>query len=436
MLPALIATAAGRAVNLAQSPRDTADAFGPAAGEETEVVLITLELTPVWTLVAALLTIELGKRLNRWLPWLELGNIPPAVSGGLLLSVLLAGARSAGWLDVSLAGDVRGVLLLVFFASLGFAAHLGRLATAGTAALVICLAVAASIALQNTIGVLVAQAFGQPRSLGLFMGSIAYLGGHGTATAWAATPAAESLRGAFEIGIGSATLGLVFGGLVAGPVAAALMSRSRASAAPAAAVAAADLAPAREPVFSSDRWLPSLLWLLLCLGLSPWLGGLAERHAGFSAPGFLTALLTGVVLTNAADALRRPLDTDVTDLIGTIALRLFLAIALLSLDWAALLGHLPMLLAAAGLQIAGVVAVATVVVFWLMGRDRDAAAAAGGFIGFGLGAMPVGLAVMRRLNARYGDTPRAILAITLAASLFPDTANALALAALFGWLGQ
>ena len=435
-MPALIATAAGRAVNLAQSPRDTADAFGPAAGEETEVVLITLELTPVWTLVAALLTIELGKRLNRWLPWLELGNIPPAVSGGLLLSVLLAGARSAGWLDVSLAGDVRGVLLLVFFASLGFAAHLGRLATAGAAALVICLAVAASIALQNTIGVLVAQAFGQPRSLGLFMGSIAYLGGHGTATAWAATPAAESLRGAFEIGIGSATLGLVFGGLVAGPVAAALMSRSRASAAPAAAVAVADLAPAREPVFSSDRWLPSLLWLLLCLGLSPWLGGLAERHAGFSAPGFLTALLTGVVLTNAADALRRPLDTDVTDLIGTIALRLFLAIALLSLDWAALLGHLPMLLAAAGLQIAGVVAVATVVVFWLMGRDREAAAAAGGFIGFGLGAMPVGLAVMRRLNARYGDTPRAILAITLAASLFPDTANALALAALFGWLGQ
>jgi ESS family glutamate:Na+ symporter len=71
-----------------------------------------------------------------------------------------------------------------------------------------------------------------------------------------------------------------------------------------------------------------------------------------------------------------------------------------------------------------------------MGRDRDAAAAAGGFIGFGLGAMPVGLAVMRRLNSRYGDTPRALLAVTLAASLFPDTANALALAALFAWLGQ
>ena len=104
-----------------------------------------LELTPVWTLVAALLAIELGKRLNRWLPWLEQGNIPPAVSAGLLLSVLLALARGAGWLDLSLAADVRGVLLLVFFASLGFAAHLGRLATAGAAALFVCLAVAAAM---------------------------------------------------------------------------------------------------------------------------------------------------------------------------------------------------------------------------------------------------------------------------------------------------
>jgi ESS family glutamate:Na+ symporter len=94
-----------------------------------------------------------------------------------------------------------------------------------------------------------------------------------------------------------------------------------------------------------------------------------------------------------------------------------------------------MLLSAAVLQVVGVVAVAVAVIYLLMGRDRDAATAAGGFIGFGLGAMPVGLAVMRGLNVRYGEAPRAMLAITLAASLFPDTANALALTALFSWLG-
>lgn len=75
------------------------------------------------------------------------------------------------------------------------------------------------------------------------------------------------------------------------------------------------------------------------------------------------------------------------------------------------------------------------VVYVGMGRDRDAATAAGGFIGFGLGAMPVGLAVMRSLNARFGDTPRAILAVTLAASLVADTVNALVITGAFGRLG-
>jgi ESS family glutamate:Na+ symporter len=396
-----------------------------------------LELSPAWTLIAALLTIELGRRMNRGLPWLARGNIPPAVSAGLVLSMLLAVARSAGWLDVSLSGETRNALLLLFFASLGFAAHLGRLATAGTAAIIVCVGVALAIVVQNTVGMLVAGAFGQPAALGLFMGSIAYLGGHGTATAWAGITPEGSLRGAFEVGIGSATLGLVLGGLVAGPVAAMLMGRGKAAAAPVAhGEPAAEATPVeREPVFSSDRWLPCLLWLLLCLALSPLLGDAARQSFGVSLPGFLTALLTGVVLTNVADALRRPLDTEITDLIGTIALRMFLAIALLALDWVALLDHLPMLLSAAVAQVAGTIVVAVGVIYLLMGRDRDAATAAGGFIGFGLGAMPVGLAVMRGLNARYGDTPRAMLAITLAASLFPDTANALALTALFAWLG-
>jgi ESS family glutamate:Na+ symporter len=124
----------------------------------------------------------------------------------------------------------------------------------------------------------------------------------------------------------------------------------------------------------------------------------------------------------------------VTDLIGTVALRVFLAIALLSLDWSALLAHLPMVLTAALVQVGGVILVAVGLLYVLDGRDRDAAAAAGGFMGFALGAMPVGLAVMRRLNQHFGDTPRALLGITLAASLFQDTANALLLTVAFRWL--
>ncbi len=394
-----------------------------------------IELSAVWTLFAALVTIELGKRINRAVPWIERGNIPPGVTAGLLISLALAGLRAQGWLDVRFDTVPRDALLLVFFVSLGFGAHLGRLASAGKGALVICLAITLTVIAQNLAGIAVATGFGATPVAGLFMGSIAYLGGHGTAIAWANAPQGQAVPGAFEIGIGSATLGLVVGGLIAGPISVWLTTRNADEARHATVFEDFKAGEAaREPAFSSDRWLMSLLWILGCIALGPWLRERAVEF-GFKAPTFLAVLLLGVLITNLADALRRPLDTEVTDLIGTVALRVFLAIAMLTLDWAQLTEKLPMLLAGALVQAAVTVLVAVLVVYTLFGRDREAAAASGSFIGFSLGAMPVGLAVMRRMNATFGETPRALLAITLAASLYTDTANALILSVFFRLLG-
>ncbi len=395
--------------------------------------MTTLELNPAWTLVAALATIVLGVRIHRLLPVLDRANIPPAVSAGLLLSVLLALARAGGVFDLRLATAPRDVLLLVFFASLGFGAHLGRLATAGKSALVICLAVVLVALGQNMAGIALAWAFGEPAMLGLFAGSAAYLGGHGTATAWAS---AAPVAGALEVGLGSATLGLVLGGLVAGPVAAWLAGRPVPvqRAAVAAHPTAPDAAPERPSPFSSDRWLLPLLGLLACVAAGPQLRELLAG-AGWQVPAFLMVLLSAVLLTNVADVAAKPFDTEATDLVGTLALRLFLAIAMLALDWAELAGQLPLLLAGALAQVVVTVSVGLVVVYTLFGRGHEGAVACGGFVGFSLGAMPIGLAVMRRLQTTLGEAPRAMLAITLAASLFTDTANALVLTALLRWLG-
>ena len=253
--------------------------------------MMIMQLDNAWTLVAAMATILLGMRIHRVLPMLDRANIPPAVSAGLLLSVLLALLRAGGIVDVRLATVPRDVLLLVFFASLGFGAHLGRLATAGKSALVICLAVVLVAVGQNLAGMLLASAFGQPAVLGLFAGSAAYLGGHGTATAWAS---AAHVEGALELGLGSATLGLVLGGLVAGPVAAWLARRAegvaRAAGAPDAAQTAPDAHDAATPVraspFSSDRWLLPLLGLFACVAAGPQLR-VRLAAQGWPPPAFL-----------------------------------------------------------------------------------------------------------------------------------------------------
>lgn len=223
----------------------------------------------------------------------------------------------------------------------------------------------------------------------------------------------------------------MFGGLIAGPLAAWLATRSSSGVLRQSLYAAdTPVAAGNVSLLSSDRWLLPILAILAALALGPWLGALIGK-SGLSLPAFLTVMLCGVLITNLADLMRRPLDTDVADLIGTVALRIFLAMALMSLDWAALVGSLPLILTASVLQVLTVAAIAVLVVYPLLGRDRDAAAAAGGFTGFALGAMPVGLAVMRRFNQHFGDTPRGLLVFTLAASLYTDTANALFLALLF-----
>ena len=197
--------------------------------------------------------------------------------------------------------------------------------------------------------------------------------------------------------------------------------------------------PGAEPgagiadILSSDRWLRALLLIAAALAIGQGLQWVAVQMS-VTVPAFLTAMFGGVILTNLADLVRHPVDFELADLVSTIALRLFLAMAMLSLKLWVLLAFVGLLSAMLAAQIAVVVLAASLLVFPLMGRDRQAAIAAGGFIGFALGAMPVGLGTMRRLSESLGPAPRAFLVITLAASLFADAANAIGIGTMFALL--
>jgi len=392
-------------------------------------------LNELFTLVLALLAIMLGIAMNARSATLRASNIPPAVLGGLVFAGAFAALHWAVGLEIEFAGGNRAALLLIFFVGLGLAAKFSGLRQGGIQVALLCVVIALMVVTQNAVGVALAKTFGMAPSLGLFVGSIPLLGGHGTAAAWAQAPEAAGLQGAFELGIAAATLGLVAGGVVAGPFATALARLARAAprvrdTAPAAAAPDSDVGTGLAGILSSDRWLRALLLITAALAIGQGLQWVAGRMS-VTVPAFLTAMFGGVILTNLADVLKRPVDHELADLISTIALRLFLAMAMLSLKLWALLAFVGLLSAMLVAQIVVVVLVASLLVFPLMGRDREAAIAAGGFVGFALGAMPVGLGTMRRLEESLGPAPRAFLVITLAASLFADAANAIGIGTMF-----
>ena len=391
------------------------------------------------TLAAAIATIAFGMWVNRALPVLERANIPPAVTGGLIVAIALEVIEQTLGHSVTFASGLRSLLLLVFFASLGLSARFSLLRSGGPAVGWMCVIIVLTIVAQNVIGIVVAKSFGLDARLGMFMGSIAYLGGHGTTAAWAQAAEASMLPEAFEVGIASATLGLVMGGLIGGPVAGWLAGRAKAvpDVRGAATVPASPVTGAVDPIVqpeASDRWVLSLLVLAACLVLGELFGRLATA-VGYPLPGFLTALLGGVLISNVGDAVSKPVDLPRADLIGTLALRVFLAMSMLSLDFATLANYLAPLAVALAAQCAVTALIAVLLVHRVLGGGHEGGVGAGGFIGFGLGAMPVGIATMKRVVQRVGPAPRAFVVVTLAAALFQDTANAVLVRVFFSLLG-
>ncbi len=115
----------------------------------------------------------------------------------------------------------------------------------------------------------------------------------------------------------------------------------------------------------------------------------------------------------------------VVDDIGTIALSLFLSMALMSLKlWELLDLAIPMLIILAG-QVILMAVFAYFVTCRFMGRDYNAAVMAVGHCGFGMGATPNAVANMEALVERFGPAPRAFLVLPMVGAFFIDFTNAL-----------
>jgi ESS family glutamate:Na+ symporter len=410
----------------------------------------TVALNELWTLLVALVTIQIGNAIVARLPVLGRYSIPPAVVGGVVVAAILLVMQQFGW-RIEFGTQARGALLLVFFTTLGLSARLGALRGGGASVALVSLALLLLAVTQNVVGAGVAWAFDEPASLAVFLGSAAFLGGHGTTAAWASQPLAAGAINGFDVGMACATLGLVAGGVLGSVVATKLLAHARRAASrrdpepPVVGEVAVHPAVDHGPFenwTSSDRWLRQMLVLAttvaLALAWQRWLAG-----QGINVPPFLACLLTAVAFTNLADLAKHRVDLETADLVGTVALRIFLAMSLMSLDLAAVADAAGMILSAVVLQClaTGLIAVTLVRYAATLGGTgaqaaRDGAVAAGGFMGFGLGAMPVGLTVMQRITLQHGAAPRAFLVVTLAASLVQDLINAGVVQAALVWAAR
>ena len=115
------------------------------------------ELQPLHVLMLSILVLYLGFFLNRRIRVLGEYCIPPAVTSGLICSLVVAVIHAAADLEVAFDLQIRDVLLLVFFGTIGLTAKLRTLAAGGKALAILVEVAAIFLVCQNLTGVTVAQ---------------------------------------------------------------------------------------------------------------------------------------------------------------------------------------------------------------------------------------------------------------------------------------
>ena len=120
------------------------------------------------------------------------------------------------------------MLLLYFFTGIGLNAKLDDLISGGRPFILLLGLTLVYLVIQNLIAAGSVAALGLPKGLTVFLGSASLIGGHGTTIAWAPIVAERfGVANALEVGIATATLGLVVASLVGGPIAGFLIARHR-----------------------------------------------------------------------------------------------------------------------------------------------------------------------------------------------------------------
>ena len=389
-----------------------------------------IDVNVALTLVIAILVLLVGRLLISHIAFLRTYSIPEPVIGGLIVAVVLTTVRALFDARVTFDMALQTPFQLAFFSTIGLSADVRMLAVGGRKLVVFAVVVSIFLIVQNAVGVAAALALDLNPLIGLLTGSITLTGGHGTGVAYGKLfGEVNNLQGAMEVAMAAATFGLVTGGLLAGPVAHFLVSRYKLKGQGDAEDMAVpgELGPDEGRRLSPESFIETLLLIVVCVAIGGLLGSLV-KIPGITLPAFIWCLFVGIVIRNIFSLTRvYTIDANTLELLGTVSLSLFLAMALMALRlWELVSLAGPMLLILV-LQVVAMAIYAVLVTFVAMGRTYDAAVLAAGHIGFALGATSTAIASMQAITSRYGHSPLAFLLVPVTGAFLIDIINALLL---------
>ena len=382
-----------------------------------------LEFDMLQTLSLAVVVYLLGMFIKGKVAFFRKYFIPAPVIGGILFSVLALILAEKVNFPLVLDTTLQDFFMNIFFTTVGFTISVKILKQSGKQGFILGIVAVILLFFQNMIGVGLAKVFNIHPLLGVAMGSTSMSGGVGSAVAFGPTFEAGGAVNATTIGTAAATFGLLMGSLVGGPVAKRLIDKYQLKS----SYAKEEVVDAKENkniITDNTKMFNSVIAILVAAGLGTIVGKLLNM-TGVTFPYYVGCLFGGAIIRNLSDAGHFELREKEIDMIGSISLNLFLSLALMSLNLAALVSlALPMIVILLA-QTFFMMLYASTLTFRSMGKDYEAAVMAAGHCGVGLGQTPNAIANMSAVIDENGPAPNAWFILPVITVVLINLANPL-----------
>lgn len=386
-----------------------------------------LELDAITTLAIASLLYLLGIFIVNHVSILRKLCIPAPVIGGLIFSILVAILQSTNIITIKLDSEfIQNFFMLAFFTTIGLGASLKLLRLGGKVLILYFIFCGFLAVFQNLISVSLAKVLNIPPLLGLTAGSMSMEGGHGNAAAYGQTIRDMGFDSALTAALAAATLGLVAGGLVGGPVVKFLITKYNLKSEHAEETTT-DYGNMKSNEYLHNRMNPTTIFFLqftivtICMAIGSYLGNTFSELTGINIPIYVGAMFVAVIIRNISEYNNLNLiDMKFVDKISDISLSLFLSIALMSIQLTEIYQLALPLIIIVLIQVVFIVLFSIFIVFRGLGKDYDAAVMIGGFIGHGLGATPNAMANLDVITKKFGASPKSYLVVPIVGAFLID----------------
>lgn len=360
--------------------------------------------------------------------------LPAAVLGGVFALSVLGLFSHFFELKISFDESLKESFLLAFFASLGLGIDFSKKSNFSKNFFIFLGLCAFIMVLQNLLGITIISLFDKQKELGVIAGSISLSGSFGMGAFWSEVLKAQphNITNALDISIACATFGVLFGSVLGAPLGAFLIEKfvlkkesfilQSKEKSPSQKKLGAKLGNALV-LFFSKKELKNTIISVLLLAFCVLCASVIKLF--ISLPAIIFALIFALILRVLCYFFGLNLAHKNLALLGNFCLALFLALALISIDLKGLLDIGLSLFVLLCLELVLMVFFVFFITFRVFGRDYEAALLASAQCGLCLGATPIALANLEKLELRFFSSKSVLAILCLSGVFFIDFINVL-----------